>query len=144
MGLERTSGPYPIPAPPPPAFPIASYRAPSPAGRPARWRASYDAILAGRIGLDEAKAIGRDGAPAIDAGQGQSGHGRARTGPREGRTPRPCMCSCGDTTKGGMFLPGHDARLHGELKRNLQSDPLLRNERFTAEQRAYAKERGLI
>jgi hypothetical protein len=54
------------------------------------------------------------------------------------------MCSCGDTTKGGMFLPGHDARLHGELKRNLQSDPLLRNERFTAEQRAYAKERGLI
>jgi hypothetical protein len=54
------------------------------------------------------------------------------------------MCSCGGTTKGGRFLPGHDARLHGELKRNLQNDPLLRNERFTDEQKAYAVERGLV
>ena len=35
-------------------------------------------------------------------------------------------------------------RLYGELKRNLEKDPLLRNERFTEEQKAYAKERGLI
>jgi hypothetical protein len=54
------------------------------------------------------------------------------------------MCSCGGTTKGGRFLPGHDHRLFGELKRNLKNDPLLRNERFTDEQKAYAKERGLI
>jgi hypothetical protein len=54
------------------------------------------------------------------------------------------MCSCGGTTKGGRFLPGHDARLHSELKRNLERDPLLRNERFSDEQRRYAKERGLI
>jgi hypothetical protein len=42
------------------------------------------------------------------------------------------------------FIQGHNARLHGELKRNLVKDPLLRNERFTDAQRAYAVERGLI
>ncbi len=47
-------------------------------------------------------------------------------------------------TKGGRFLPGHDARLHGELKRNLKTNPLLRNERFTDAQRRYAVERGLV
>jgi hypothetical protein len=57
---------------------------------------------------------------------------------------RSCLCGCGKTTRGGRFKPGHDARLHGELKRNLEKDPLLRNERFTEEQRAYARERGLI
>jgi hypothetical protein len=62
----------------------------------------------------------------------------------EGREPRECLCSCGGMTKGGRFLPGHDARLHGELKRNLEKDPLLRNERFTEDQREYAKERGLV
>lgn len=36
------------------------------------------------------------------------------------------------------------ARLCGELKRNLEKDPLLKNERFTDEQREYAEERGLI
>jgi hypothetical protein len=35
-------------------------------------------------------------------------------------------------------------RLYGELKRNLEKDPLLRNERFTDKQREYAKERSLI
>lgn len=54
------------------------------------------------------------------------------------------MCSCGGTTRGGRFLPGHDQRLFGELKRNLGKVPLLRNERFSDEQRAYAKERGLF
>ncbi len=102
---------------------------------------SYRAVLAGTLTLREAKAIGRDGAPATDASDGPR---RASEGPREGRQPRPCLCSCGGTTKGGRFLPGHDARLHGELKRNLEKDPLLRNERFTEEQKAYAVERGLI
>ena len=105
---------------------------------------SYHAVLAGRITLQEAKAIGRDGAPATDATGDTSGREEPRTGPRERRQPRSCLCSCGGTTRGGRFLPGHDARLHGELKRNLEKDPLLRNERFTEEQRAYAKERGLL
>jgi hypothetical protein len=105
---------------------------------------SYRAVLAGTLTLQEAKAIGRDGAPTTDASEGSSGREEPRTGPRVGRTPRPCLCSCGGTTRGGRFLPGHDARLHGEPKRNLEKDPLLRNERFTDDQRGYARERGLL
>ena len=32
------------------------------------------------------------------------------------RKPKPaqdCACGCGNQTKGGRFIPGHDARLHG-------------------------------
>ena len=105
--------------------------------------ASHRAVLAGQISLQDARELGRDRGPA-DALQASDGPGRASERPREGRPPRPCLCSCGGITKGGRFLPGHDARLHGELKRNLEKDPLLRNERFTEEQRAYAVERGLI
>ncbi len=47
-------------------------------------------------------------------------------------------------TKGGRFHPGCDQKLFGELKRNLEKDPLLRNERFSDEQKAYARERGLL
>lgn len=28
-----------------------------------------------------------------------------------------CLCGCGGTTKGGFFIPGHDMRLKGLLKR---------------------------
>jgi hypothetical protein len=104
---------------------------------------SYRAVMRGEITLQRAKELGRDRGPA-DAGRGRSGPGRASSGPRKGPQPQPCLCSCGGLTRGGRFLPGHDARLHAELKRNLQNDPLLRNERFTDEQKAYAKERGLI
>lgn len=31
------------------------------------------------------------------------------------KAPRQCMCGCGGTTKGGRFLPGHDARLKSHL-----------------------------
>lgn len=31
------------------------------------------------------------------------------------KAPRPCMCGCGEITKGGRFLPGHDARLKSQL-----------------------------
>jgi hypothetical protein len=109
---------------------------------------SYRAVLAGILTLREAKAMGRDGAPATDIAQGISGPGTATEAARKGRRPRPCLCSCvcscGGTTRGGRFLPGHDARLHGELKCNLEKDPLLRNKRFTDEQRGYARERGLL
>jgi hypothetical protein len=38
-----------------------------------------------------------------------------------GRTPKkdrtgPCWCGCGQTTK-SRFVPGHDARFHGQAKR---------------------------
>jgi hypothetical protein len=103
---------------------------------------SYRSVLRGEISLTEAKALGRDRGPQ-DTGQASDGPGTATKTPRESRTPRRCMCSCGGMTKGGRFLPGHDARLHGELKRNLKNDPLLKNERFTDSHRRYAVERGL-
>ena len=42
------------------------------------------------------------------------------------------------------FAAPRSQTLYGELKRNLQNDPLLRNDRFTEDQKAYARERGLI
>ena len=30
------------------------------------------------------------------------------------REPQACGCGCGGMTKGGRFLPGHDARMHGK------------------------------
>lgn len=35
------------------------------------------------------------------------------------RTPRLCLCGCGGMTRGGRFLPGHDAKLKGRLLRRL-------------------------
>jgi hypothetical protein len=32
-------------------------------------------------------------------------------------TPKSCECGCGGQTRGGRFLPGHDARLYGRIKR---------------------------
>jgi len=28
-----------------------------------------------------------------------------------------CRCGCGETTKGGQFLPGHDQKLRAEIER---------------------------
>lgn len=42
----------------------------------------------------------------------QPGERKARV-----REPRPCKCECGGLTKGGTFLPGHDARYHARMKR---------------------------
>lgn len=33
------------------------------------------------------------------------------------KQPRQCTCGCGGTTKGGIFLPGHDARFVGLVAR---------------------------
>jgi len=39
------------------------------------------------------------------------------------REPKPCTCGCGGMTKGGRFLPGHDARYHSALKKMLEQNP---------------------
>jgi hypothetical protein len=106
-------------------------------------RASYEAILAGTLSLAEARELQRDRGPD-DTGQPSGGHEEGRKTPREGRTPRRCLCSCGGMTKGGRFLPGHDTILHSELVAQIKKgDVLLRSERITPEQRRYAVERGL-
>ena len=79
-------------------------------------------------------------------GQGNS-PGAGTEAPRGASAERvSCLCGCGQTPKGkkAKFLMGHDNRLYGEIKRNLRSDPLLRNERFSDEHREYARERGLL
>jgi hypothetical protein len=104
---------------------------------------SYEAILAGTLTLAEARKIEREG--PHDTGQASGGHEEGRKTLREGRTPRHCMCSCGGTTKGGRFLPGHDTKLRSELVAQIKKgDVLLRSERITPEQRRYAVERGLV
>jgi len=96
-------------------------------------RASYDALLAGQIGLAEAKAIGRDGAPAADA---TDGPGTATETPRStstdgaGRLPQPvsriskddtrqeCWCGCQQlTSPGKRWKVGHDQRAKGIIRR---------------------------
>ncbi len=107
-------------------------------------RAGYEAILRGELSLAQARELGRDRGPH-DTGQASSGHEEGRKTPREGRTPRRCMCSCGGMTKGGAFLPGHDARLRAELVAQIKKgDVLLRSDRITAGQRAFAVRHGLI
>jgi hypothetical protein len=114
---------------------------------------SYRAVLRGELSLAEARELGRDRGPH-DTGQGSDGPGTTRKTPREARersqesmgASGTCLCGCREPVRGkkSKFRPGHDMRLYGELKRNLERDPLLRNERFNDEQRAYARERGLI
>jgi hypothetical protein len=111
-------------------------------------RSSYKAVLAGTLTLAEAKELGRDRGPD-DTGQASDGPGTARKTPREVSQERSrsgaatCLCGCGEPVK-NRFRPGHDMRLYGALKRNLEKDPLLRNQRFNEEQREYARQRGLI
>ena len=115
---------------------------------------SCRAVLAGEITLRRAKELGRSGAPT-DAAQGTTVQEEAtetlrtpQEQPKDGPQGigRSCLCGCGQRPKSSRsrFVQGHDDRLYGELKCNLEKDPLLRNERFTDEQRAYAKERGLL
>lgn len=37
---------------------------------------------------------------------------------RKPKEPAKCECGCGKLTKGGHFLPGHDARLKSRLKKS--------------------------
>lgn len=36
---------------------------------------------------------------------------------RAAKEPKECLCGCGGMTKGGRFLPGHDARYHAAQKK---------------------------
>lgn len=37
------------------------------------------------------------------------------------REARACLCECGDKTKGGKFLPGHDAKLKSRLQNDYRA-----------------------
>ena len=108
---------------------------------------SHRAVLAGQISLQDARELGRSGTPRSTV-QGTTVQEEATetSGTPTGTPGRRCLCGCNGVVRGkkSRFRPGHDARLHADIKRNLEKDPLLRNERFTDAQRSYAKERGLI
>ena len=98
---------------------------------------SYRSVLRGELSLEEAKFLGRARGPSTPALE------KVQEMPPE---PSPCLCGCGQRPRSprSRFVQGHDHRLYGELKRNLETDPLLRNERFSAGQRRYAVERALV
>ena len=104
-------------------------------------RASYDALLAGRIGLAEAKSIGRYGTPATDTSRASSGPGaatgRARSASAEDGADRPpqpisriskddttqeCWCGCQEiTSPNRRWRPGHDQRGKGIIRRAVKA-----------------------
>lgn len=61
--------------------------------------------------------------------------GKKARQPKPPATPRECICGCGGQTKGGRFIPGHDAKLKGRLRRG--EGP------FTDAQLGYAEERSI-
>jgi hypothetical protein len=38
------------------------------------------------------------------------------------KTPKTCGCGCGEMTKGGKFIPGHDARLLHSILNQIGGD----------------------
>jgi hypothetical protein len=43
--------------------------------------------------------------------------------------PRECTCGCGGITSGGLFLPGHDARMRSRLLREIRDGATPESER---------------
>jgi hypothetical protein len=125
-------------------------------------RASYAAILAGTLTLAEAKALGRDQGP--DTTWDHSGPGRPSEGPERAsaedhrggadKPPQPvsriskndtqqfCWCGCEQlTSPGKRWLPGHDQRGKGIIKRAAKEDKV---DELDVRLREYGEERGLI
>jgi len=121
---------------------------------------SYRAVLAGDITLQQAKAIGRQGAPATDTskdhkdqGEGQrtsrSASAEDRTdGPpqpvsrisKDDRTPTrtPCLCGC-DELVARTFSVGHDARMFRVAREHLTE-----GRELSDEQREYLERSGKL
>jgi hypothetical protein len=127
--------------------------------------ASYRALIEeGTITLQEAKAMGRDGAPAMDTTLGRSGQGtsteasRSASGGSGGRAPdmppqpvsriskddttQECWCGCQEfTSPNRKWKPGHDQRGKGIIKRAVKEGKV---GELSDRLREYGAERGLI
>lgn len=89
---------------------------------------SHKAILAGELGLEAAKELGREGSPygpAVRVNKNDRG--------------RDCLCGCGLRTRGGRFRAGHDQRLVTYAKQYVRGEREL-----TDEQLAYVQESGKL
>lgn len=53
--------------------------------------------------------------------------------------PRPCVCGCGSDTKGGLFVAGHDGRVHGWFAAVKEGAFLAAGLRTPGLQEAYAR-----
>lgn len=62
--------------------------------------------------IGQARSFNVDRILAIDAKT--TIKGRERKMPKS-KEPQVCLCGCGEQTKGGRFIPGHDARLKGQI-----------------------------
>ena len=72
---------------------------------------SRRAILAGELGLEAAKELGRAGSPygpVVRVNKNDRG--------------RDCLCACGLRTRGGRFRTGHDQRLVTLAKRYVRGE----------------------
>ncbi len=122
---------------------------------------SYRAVLAGTLTLQEAKAIGRDGAPAADATGGSGGPGTATetarstsAGGAEDARPQPvsriskddatqqCWCGCQQlTSPNRRWRPGHDQKGKGLIRRAVREG---KTGELSPKLRMYGAERGLL
>ncbi len=97
-------------------------------------RDSHAAILDDRLALAEARELGRD--------RGPSGPAKPESRISKDEQGQPCWCNCGAWTKPGRrYLPGHDQRNKGTIKRAIREGKL---DELTDRQREYAVERNLI
>ncbi len=62
---------------------------------------SHRAVHEGRISVEEARELGREGSPFAPARKTVAKNDRSR----------PCLCACGEVSKAGRFKPGHDMRM---------------------------------
>jgi hypothetical protein len=85
---------------------------------------SHRAVHEGRITVEEARELGREGSPYGPAPKAISKDDRAR----------PCL-ACGGTTKGGRFHPGCDAKMHRLAREYVRGEREL-----TEEQLAYVRD----
>jgi hypothetical protein len=118
--------------------------------------ASYRALVEeGTITLQQAKSMGRNGAPATDTGRASDGPesateaSRSTSGADDAHTPpqpvsrisrndrsRECMCGCERQTR-GLFAPGHDARMFRVAREHLTE-----GHELTDEQHEYLESSG--
>lgn len=93
---------------------------------------SHAAVLAGELGLQEAKDLGKD--------RGPDGAPLPVSTVSKADRSRECMCGCGKSTK-GRFAMGHDARVKGWILKAVRAGDL---SDLTGEQVAYGRERDII
>ncbi len=91
---------------------------------------SHKAVHEGRISLEEARELGREGSPFGPAKKTVAKNDRSRS----------CMCGCGRETR-GRFATGHDARVKGWIVKAVREGTL---DELSEEIQGYAAERDLI